>query len=356
MSGIEKLYRVELLLQKLHETKDLTHAEWVSLIQNRTPKLIQITQKLAREIREACYGKDVYARGLIELSNHCVRDCYYCGIRRGNEHITRYRLGKDEVIACCKEGYRLGMRTFVLQGGEDPYYTDERLIELIQSIKTTYPDCAITLSVGERSYESYRKLKEAGVDRYLLRHETANVEHYETLHPNTMHLAQRKECLFHLKELGYQVGTGFMVGSPGQTVEHLSEDMRFLKELNPHMVGIGPYLPHHQTPFHNQTAGSIELTLYLLSLIRIMLPQVLLPSTTSLGTIASDGREQGILAGANVVMPNLSPTEVRQNYLLYDNKICTTDTAAMSRKGIEERIAKIGYRVVVSRGDALVSV
>ena len=288
----------------------------------------RISLSLARKERHRYYGHDVYVRGLIEFTNYCKNDCLYCGIRKSNGNAHRYRLSEEDILNCCKEGYDLGFRTFVLQGGEDGYYTDERIIHLIRMIKEQYPDCAITLSIGEKSKESYQAYFDAGADRYLLRHETYNHEHYRQLHPSNLSPGHRQQCLRNLKDIGYQVGCGFMVGSPYQTPEYLAEDMLFMKELNPHMIGIGPFIPHHDTPFAGEAAGTLELTLYMLGLIRLMIPKVLLPATTALGTIHPKGRELGILAGANVVMPNLSPTEVRKDYLLYDNKICTGDESA----------------------------
>jgi len=305
----------------------------------------------AVRVRKLTYGNKVYTRGLIEFTNYCKNNCYYCGIRCGNRNAARYRLTKEEILECCQEGHGLGFRTFVLQGGEDPYYTDERMAEIIRAVKSRYPDCALTLSVGEKPRESYRLFKEAGADRYLLRHETADGDHYRKLHPASMSLENRKRCLYDLKALGYQVGAGMMVGSPGQTPDTLAEDLLFLQELQPEMVGIGPFIPHHDTPFREEPAGSVELTLYLLSVIRLLLPKVLLPATTALGTMAEDGRERGILAGANVVMPNLSPLKNRRQYELYDNKICTGDEAAECRSGLAKRVAAVGYELVDERGD-----
>ena len=339
------------LIDKLKETNNLTKAEWISLIEGRTSELAEYLFAQACEVREQVYGKDVYIRGLIEFTNYCKNDCLYCGIRRSNENASRYRLSKDEILECCRQGYELGFRTFVLQGGEDCYFTDERLEEIVKAIKTNHPDCAVTLSVGERSYESYMRLYDAGADRYLLRHETYNTEHYGRLHPSGLSAENRQQCLRNLKAIGYQVGCGFMVGSPYQTAEHLAEDMLFIKELNPHMVGIGPFIPHKDTPFKNEPAGTLELTLYMLGLLRLMLPNVLLPATTALGTIDANGRELGILAGANVVMPNLSPSMVREKYLLYNNKIHTGVEAAEGVEDLKKRMKNIGYEVVVSRGD-----
>lgn len=341
------------LIDKLKETQALSKGEWIALIENRTPALAQYLFEQARSVREAHYGKDVYIRGLIEFTNYCRNDCLYCGIRKSNANACRYRLTEDVILDCCQTGYDLGFRTFVLQGGEDGYFTDARMTALISAIKSRYPDCALTLSVGERSYESYRAFYEAGADRYLLRHETYNAAHYSRLHPAVLSAGARQQCLWDLKEIGYQVGTGFMVGSPFQTSEHLAEDMLFIQKLNPQMVGIGPFIPHHDTPFKEFSPGTLELTLFMLGLIRLMIPKVLLPSTTALGTIAPDGREQGILAGANVVMPNLSPQDVRKNYLLYDNKICTDSEAAEGLKLLKVQMQSIGYEITVSRGDSL---
>lgn len=341
------------LIEKLKETRTLTKEEWTTLIKNRTSGLAEYLFEQAREVREQYYGKEVYIRGLIEFTNYCKNDCYYCGIRKSNPNAERYRLTKQEILECCAYGYQLGFRTFVLQGGEDGYFTDKRMVELIWAIKQQHPDCAVTLSIGEKSYESYKKFYDAGAERYLLRHETYDAQHYEKLHPQSLSAKNRQQCLWDLKEIGYQVGTGFMVGSPYQTAENLADDMLFIKELDPQMVGIGPFVPHKDTVFAEETAGTLELTLYMLALIRLMLPKVLLPATTALGTIDPNGRELGILAGANVVMPNLSPTSVREKYLLYDNKICTGDEAAESVEHLKMRMKKIGYEVVVSRGDSL---
>ena len=345
--------QLQTLVDKLEAQNRLNREEWIQLIEGRTPKLAQYIFEKARKIRQAYYGTDVYIRGLIEFTNYCKNDCYYCGIRRSNSRAHRYRLSEEQILRCCHQGYTLGFRTFVLQGGEDGYFTDERIVNLVKEIRKNYPDCAITLSIGERSYDSYLALFEAGADRYLLRHETWDEEHYRLLHPPALSAKHRQQCLWDLKKIGYQVGTGYMVGSPFQTAQNLADDMLFLEELNPQMVGIGPFIPHHDTPFKDQAAGTLELTLYMLGLIRLMLPKVLLPATTALGTIDEKGRELGILAGANVVMPNLSPENVRKDYLLYDNKICTGSEAAECRMDLENRMHAIGYHVVCHRGDSL---
>ncbi len=342
------------LVDKLEENKTLSKEEFISLLQgHRDKELEEYLFEKSRRARHHYYGNEIYIRGLIEFTNYCKNDCYYCGIRKSNPHINRYRLTKEEILSCCASGYELGFRTFVLQGGEDGYYSDDRMVDIIASIKEAYPDCAITLSIGERSRESYRRFFDAGASRYLLRHETYNFDHYSYLHPEDLSPKHRQDCLFHLKEIGYQVGTGFMVGSPGQTFSYLAEDLLFLKRLNPQMVGIGPFIPHHDTKFAKEPAGSLELTLFLLGIIRLMHPKVLLPATTALGTIHPMGRERGIQAGANVVMPNLSPVGVRKDYSLYDNKICTGDEAAECRMCLQKRMESIGYQVVVSKGDSL---
>ena len=331
----------------------LSREEYAALLQaSEEPQAAARLAAEALRLRRKYYGDAVYVRGLIEFTNYCKNDCLYCGIRRSNREAQRYRLSEEEILSCCGEGWRLGFRTFVLQGGEDPWYTDERLERIIRSIKERCPGCAVTLSVGERSYESYQRLREAGADRYLLRHETASDAHYRRLHLAEMSLAHRKQCLYQLKALGYQAGAGFMVGSPGQTYAELAEDLVFLGELKPQMAGIGPFVPHHNTPFRNEPAGSVELTLRLLSMVRILLPRVLLPATTALGTMDPLGREKGFAAGANVLMPNLSPAGRRKQYDLYDNKLCTGDEAAESLADLKKRVEAAGWRLSMERGDA----
>jgi biotin synthase len=342
---------IKKLINELEEQRMLTKEEFITLLTDLTEEDTQYLHERAQLMARKYFDNKIYTRGLIEFTNYCKNDCYYCGIRKSNRGVERYRLTNEEILDCCKQGHELGFRTFVLQGGEDGSYSDEDIVEIITMIKNDYSDCAITLSVGEKSYESYRKFYEAGADRYLLRHETANDIHYSKLHPANLTLQNRKQCLCNLKEIGYQVGAGFMVGSPYQTLENLAEDLLFLKELSPQMVGIGPFLPHHETPFANEAKGSYELTLTLISILRLLLPNALIPATTALGTIHPNGREQGILSGANVVMPNLSPTSVRKKYELYDNKICTGDEAAECRSCLDRRMRKIGYELVVDRGD-----
>lgn len=339
-------------LTKLIETGRLEKQEWISLLENRTKKMEQEMFQKAREIRERHYGKDIYIRGLIEFTNYCKNDCYYCGIRKSNEKVLRYRLEEEEILKCCEMGYDLGFRTFVLQGGEDGYYSEQRLADLIDRIRTRYEDCAITLSVGEQRKQTYQTWFDAGADRYLLRHETANEKHYQILHPDCLSLAHRKQCLWDLKEIGYEVGTGFMVGSPGQTLSCLAEDMILIQELQPHMVGIGPFISHRDTPFRDERSGDAGMTVFLLALLRLMLPKALLPATTALGTAAEDGRQRGILAGANVVMPNLSPVSVRKNYTLYENKACMGLEAAEGLQLLKKQMKDIGYEVVIAKGDS----
>ena len=339
------------LIDRLHTTGSLDREQWIQLLSERSEETDQYARDLGNKVRQQIYGNDIYVRGLVEFTNYCKNDCYYCGIRRSNKNAQRYRLTEEDILLCCQQGYELGFRTFVLQGGEDGYYTDERLLSIIHKIKAEYPDCALTLSIGEKSEESYRDYREAGVDRYLLRHETADEEHYGKLHPSSMSCEHRKNCLRTLKKLGFQTGAGFMVGSPYQRVENLADDFLFLKELNPEMVGIGPFIPHQDTPFHGEKSGTLEDTLFYLALLRLMLPHVLLPATTALGTIHPKGREMGVLSGANVVMPNLSPVSVRKKYMLYDGKICTGDEAAECRHCLSRRMEQIGCQIVSDRGD-----
>ena len=337
------------LIEKLAAERNLSDGELKELLGSKEydQSLFAAADRKRREI----YGDEVYLRGLIEFTNHCRNNCYYCGIRCGNKAAERYRLGKEDILACCDEGYRLGFRTFVLQGGEDPFFTDDKICDIVYAIRSRFPDCAITLSVGEKPKESYKSFFDSGANRYLLRHETASEEHYRRLHPENMSLANRKRCLFDLKEIGYQVGSGFMVGSPYQTTDNLIEDLRFLQSLKPDMIGIGPYITHEQTPFSSFANGSVELTLRLISVLRLMFPYALIPSTTALGTLHPQGRELGLKAGANVVMPNLSPVEVRKLYSLYENKICTGEEAAQCRGRLERRISEAGYKAVTAIGN-----
>ncbi|MEY8338119.1 [FeFe] hydrogenase H-cluster radical SAM maturase HydE [Lachnospiraceae bacterium 62-35] len=343
-------------IRKLELQGRLSEEEWRDLFifwqNDRNQEFFQEISARARHVREEIFGKKVYIRGLIEFTSYCRNDCYYCGLRKSNQEAQRYRLDEETILDCCKKGYGLGFRTFVLQGGEDGHFTEKEISHIIKRIKKEFPDCALTLSLGEWSYERYEKWFQAGADRYLLRHETADNTHYQILHPADLSLKNRMECLRNLKKIGYQTGCGIMVGSPGQTAGSLAKDMIFMEELQPEMVGIGPFIPQHATPFAEKRAGTLEDTLFLLALLRLMLPKVLLPSTTALGTIHPEGRELGILSGANVVMPNLSPLDVRKKYLLYDNKICTGDEAAEALDSLKKRMKAIGYEVVVDRGDS----
>lgn len=340
------------LIEKLYREKNLSDSEFKTVIEGfGSPELLV---KYADEVRQKYYGKKVFLRGLIEISSYCKNDCLYCGIRRSNKNAERYRLTREEILSCCETGYELGFRTFVMQGGEDSYFNDDFMCGIISEIKNKYPDCAVTLSLGERTYESYRRLKNAGADRYLLRHETASPELYAKLHPQEMSFRNRMECLYNLRSLGYQVGAGFMVGVPFQTTKHIIEDLRFLQDLKPHMIGIGAFIPHHDTPFRNEKAGTLELTLRLLGILRLMFPTALIPATTALGTLAPNGRELGLKTGCNVVMPNLSPVAVRKKYSLYDNKICTGEESAECRACLQRRIESVGYEISAERGDALI--
>ena len=339
------------LLRLLSEKHHLSLSSYEKILEERTEADEELAHQLARECTEKYYGRGVYTRGLVEFTNYCKNNCHYCGIQRGNQEVERYRLSKEEILSCCEEGYSLGFRTFVLQGGEDPYFTDEKIVEIVQTIKKAFPDCAVTLSIGEKSRASYEKYFLAGADRYLLRHETADKEHYQYLHPKELSWEHRMRCLKDLKDIGFQVGCGFMVGSPHQTAKTLAKDLYFIQEFQPDMCGIGPFIPQHATVFAKETAGTLQDTLFLLSLLRLIHPNMLIPATTALGTIDKRGRELGILSGANVLMPNLSPTAVRKKYLLYDNKICTGDESAQCRACLSRRMESIGAHLLVDRGD-----
>ncbi len=339
------------LIDTLRRDRHLEPEAWERLFSEYDDEDISYAMDLARQTAQARFGKKVWFRGIVEFSNICKCDCRYCGIRCSNHQVSRYRLTADDILACCAEGYEGGFRTFVLQGGEDGWFTDERLCAIIRSIKRSFPDCAVTLSLGERSRESYQALFDAGADRYLLRHETADEDHFRLLHPEHQTLQNRMRCLWDLKDIGYQTGCGIMVGSPGQTPKTLAKDMAFMEALQPQMIGVGPFLPHKDTPFRDEKPGSVELTLFILALCRLMLPSVLLPATTALGTAESDGRVRGVLAGCNVIMPNLSPAAVREKYMLYDNKAGTNLTAEQGVALLREQMSGIGYEVAIGRGD-----
>ncbi len=339
------------LVDKLCERRSLSVDEYERLVAGRTPELAEELARRAVAERKRVWGTKVFARGLIEVSSYCVNDCYYCGIRRSNRQVARYRLSPERILACAEEGYGLGFRTFVLQGGEDPWFSDERLCDIVARVRSAHPDCAVTLSMGERSRASYQALHDAGAERYLLRHETANPLHYRRLHPPEMSFERRMRCLEDIRDIGYAVGIGFMVGSPYQQPRDLAMDLKLVEEFGPQMCGIGPFVAHHATPFASQESGSLELTCYLLSITRLIGPGILLPATTALGSIHPQGREKGIMSGANVVMPNLSPADVRKDYELYDGKICTGEEAAECRGCLAARMRSIGYEIVVDRGD-----
>lgn len=341
------------LIEKLKTEHQLSDAELLEFF--RTPQPEAPLFAAADAERRKWYGDAVYLRGLIEFTNYCKNNCYYCGIRAGNPHAERYRLTDAQILECCRQGYALGYRTFVLQGGEDPYFNDDKLCTLIAAIAAQHPDCRITLSVGERSRESYQRLYDAGARRYLLRHETADPVHYSKLHPENLSLENRKRCLRDLKSLGYQVGSGFMIGSPYQTPECLLQDIRFLQELQPAMIGVGPYITHRETPFAEMPSGELHFSLRIIALLRLLFPKALIPATTAFGAMHPQGREMALKAGANVMMPNLSPTDVRKYYDLYENKICTDEEAAKCRQCLEHRITAAGYRIVTAVGDSLVT-
>jgi biotin synthase len=338
------------LIDTLSETGDLSESDLLYILEHLDVSSYKYLREKADQKRRRYYNDAVFMRGLIEFTNYCAQDCSYCGIRASNTHADRYRLTQEEILSCCVEGYQLGYRTFVLQGGEDPWFTDDRLCAIIEAIKARFTETAITVSVGERSRESYQRIFDAGADRYLLRHETASKQLYESLHPG-MSFEHRIQCLETLKDIGFQVGAGFMVGLPGQTDADLVMDLKFLQRIRPHMIGIGPFIPHSETPLGDSDGGTVEKTLIMVALTRLMIPGALMPATTAMGTLDPLGREKAIKAGANVVMPNLSPTDVRTKYEIYENKICTGDEAAHCRSCIQRRIESAGYTVDMSRGD-----
>ncbi len=337
-------------IEHLYEGIPVTKHQLSTLLECHDPSVMEFLIHRADMVRQEHYGTDVYIRGLIEFTNHCRNNCYYCGIRKDNDKANRYRLSPEDILDCCHKGYQLGFRTFVLQGGEDGFYNRDKVCQIVSSIKDRYTDCAVTLSIGEWSRADYQAFFDAGADRYLLRHETACQEHYSKLHPDNMNLNRRKECLYNLKDIGFQVGSGFMVGSPYQTIDNIAEDLAFLTELKPHMIGIGPFITHKDTPFAAMTSGSLDMTLKLISILRLSHPKALIPATTALGTIHPEGRELGLKCGANVIMPNISPTLVRKKYMLYDEKLSTGLEAGEGLDMLKERISSIGYSIVTDIG------
>lgn len=338
-------------IDKLRKERTLRQEEFRQLLTECDAETLRTINRQAQEVSLLHFGNKIYIRGLIEVSNCCRNNCYYCGIRKGNPTIERYRLTEESILDCCKQGYDLGFRTFVLQGGEDPALTDDRIEKTVSAIRRNYPDCAITLSLGEKPRDVYERFFRAGANRYLLRHETHNEQHYQQLHPAEMSGKRRLQCLQDLKDIGYQTGTGIMVGSPGQTVEHIIEDILFIERLRPEMIGIGPFLPHHDTPFAEYPGGTVEQTLLLLSIFRLMHPSALIPATTALATLTPDGRERGILAGANIVMPNLSPREERKKYELYNDKASLGAESAEGLAALQKQLNAIGYEISTERGD-----
>lgn len=339
------------IIERISSGKTLSVEEWIQAIDYNDPGYAEELKAAASVTRDRIYGRKVFARGLIEFTSYCRNDCYYCGLRRSNRDALRYRLSYDCIMDTADAGYMAGFRTFVLQGGEDSYFNDERLIMIVRGIKERCPDAAVTLSVGERSFESYKALKEAGADRYLLRHETADSIHYRKLHPDDMSQENRIRCLHDLKRLGYQTGAGMMVGSPGSSSRTLAEDMVFLSSLKPEMVGIGPFIPHSATSFRNEERGSVDLTLRMVALVRLALPHAMIPSTTALATASADGQLQGILHGANVIMPDITPPAERGKYMIYDGKKITGDEAGENLRQIAESMGSIGYELSMERGD-----
>lgn len=339
-------------IDRLFEEGSLPLEEYAPLIEERTPEMAEYLFSRARIRQQEVFGKKVVLRGIIEFSNFCRCDCLYCGIRKSNEKVERYHLSKEEILSCARQGYSFGFRTVVLQSGEDLSYTDEDICDIVSSIRTEMPDMAVTLSIGEKSRQSYEKYYAAGADRYLLRHETASPDLYAKLHPSAQTLANRIRCLYDLKDIGYQVGAGMMLETPYQKTEDLVEDLLFLRQLQPEMIGIGPFIPHKDTPFRGEKQGSTELCLFMIGVLRLMFPKAMIPATTALGTVDPMGREKGILAGGNVVMPNLSPKRVRGKYLLYDGKICTGEDASMCQGCMKGRMKRIGYEIDPGRGDA----
>ena len=339
------------IIDRLCSRHSLDRQEYLELLQCNDVDTMDYLRSQAQSATLERFGRDVYVRGLIEITNECRNNCLYCGIRQANKMVARYSLSQATILDCCQQGYELGFRTFVLQGGENPQMTDEWVEDTVARIHSRYPDCAITLSLGERSLQAYKAFFKAGASRYLLRHETITDSHYRRLHPTDMSLQNRIQCLHDLKEIGYQTGTGIMVGSTYKNLEKIADDLKFIEEFKPQMIGIGPFIPHAQTPFAGASAGSVELTLKLISIFRLMSPSALIPSTTALASLSADGRCQGILAGANVVMPNLSPPTFRGQYSLYNNKAAFGSESAEGLRLLQEELNTINYNISTERGD-----
>ncbi len=339
-------------IDRLFEQGSLPREGYRDLLACSDPLVQDYLHSKAQEVAQRTFGNRVYLRGLIEVTSYCRNNCYYCGLRASNRDAERYRLTEEQILECCREGYSLGLRTFVLQGGEDPTMDSDFIESVVRKIADEFPACAITLSLGERSREEYARFFAAGASRYLLRHETFNAAHYGQLHPAAMSQSNRFEALKALNDVGYQVGTGVMVGSPYQTLDHLVEDILFIEEFKPHMIGIGPFISHHQTPFATQPNGDVDLTLRLLSIFRLINPLALIPSTTALATLDSKGHQRGIRAGANVIMPNLSPAAVRAKYAIYDNKVAFGSEAAQGISNLGQQLSAVGYEVSFERGDS----
>lgn len=340
------------IIDKLYKTNDISYSDCLHLLKEYDNEEVRKYLFLkSSEVTKKIFNNKIYIRGLIEYSNICRNDCYYCGIRKSNCNVERYRLSREEILLSCKNGYELGFRTFVLQGGEDGFFSDDVACEIVSEIRKNYPDCAITLSMGERSYDSYKKLYDCGANRYLLRHESINALHYNKLHPDNLTIENRVKCLNDLKEIGYQVGCGFMVGAPYQTMENIAEDIMFIKDFKPHMIGIGPFISHKDTPFSNFKNGDYRLCVFIIGILRLLSNYALIPATTALNSVAKYGRVEGILAGANVIMPNLSPFAIRAKYSLYDGKLSTGIEGAESIETLNEEMRKIGYTISFDRGD-----
>ncbi len=339
------------LIDQLRAKHKLAPEGYRALLTMRDPQDVEYLMEQAREVAQARFGKGIFVRGLIELTNVCRNDCLYCGIRRSNSNVSRYTLTREQVLDSCEQGYKIGFRTFVLQGGEWGEERSTWIAELIRDIRQRWPECAITLSLGEHTRETYAMWRKAGADRYLLRHETHNKRLYSLLHPEGMTIQHRLQCLDWLKELGFQVGAGIMVGSPFQSLNSIVEDIMYLVDFKPHMIGIGPFIPQHETLFSRFPAGSVDLTARFYAILRLALPFALIPSTTAMATLSPDGRLRGILAGANVVMPNLSPADNRAKYALYDNKASFGAESAQGIKKLADELSSIGYHIDWSRGD-----